>query len=51
MRSEQSAEFYRKKARHCLELARRAADWDAKQTLLDVAAEYDQLAKEAERKK
>ena len=44
-------EYYRAQAERCRNLAKGALDWDLQQTLMDVAAEYDKLAHEAERKR
>jgi len=42
------AEIYRNKARECVDFAERTSD-DAKGKLLDVAAKWQSMAKEAER--
>ena len=43
-------EYYREQAERCRNLAKSILNWDAKQTLLDVAEEYEKLAREAERR-
>ena len=47
---EAKAEYYRKQAQRCRDLAKDATDWSIRQTLLDAALEYDKLADRAEKK-
>lgn len=44
-------EYYREQAERCRNPAKSILNWDVNQTLLDVAEEYEKLAKEAERRR